>query len=126
MAGKTLAALLSQKSECYKATWQSFDQILLSFDEVIVLFMCCHSLPLFCVQPCSMRSQRQLSSKNPREHMFQNLGFTKGLESTEAALNELSPRHGEDCAVCAVPCDVHVYGCLGQLSVGLGCAYLEG
>lgn len=47
MGGKTLAALLSQKSGCYKATWRNFDQILLSFDEVIVLFMCCHSLPLF-------------------------------------------------------------------------------
>ena len=82
MGGKTLAALLSQKTGCYKATWRNFDQILLSFDEVIVLFMCCHSLPLFFVQPCSTRSQRQLSSKNPCEHMFQNLGFT-----TRGALN---------------------------------------
>ena len=56
MGGKTLAALLSQKTGCYKATWRNFDQILLSFDEVIVLFMCCHSLPLFCVLVACARS----------------------------------------------------------------------
>ena len=75
------------------------------------------SAPVLC--PCSMRSQRQLSSKNPCEHMFQNLGFSnsRGLESTEASHE---PRNREDCAVCTVPCDVHVDGFLGQLYTLIG------
>ena len=118
MGGKTLAALLSQKTGCYKATWRNFDQILLSFDEVIVLFMCCHSLPLFCVLVACARSASS-AAKNPCEHMFQNLGFSnsRGLESTEASHE---PRNREDCAVCTVPCDVHVDGFLGQLYTLIG------
>ena len=102
MGGKTLAALLSQKTGCYKATWRNFDQILLSFDEVIVLFMCCHSLPLFCVLVACARS----ASSAAKIHVNT---CSKTLASvTRGALNPPRLRTSQETGKTALSAQCHV------------------